>query len=387
MHASRLGQILVEVHRLPQDPRDLDRLAPQLHRPGIGFRNVHQRRQQCRDAVGFLDGVFERRAIAIHVGRSEQRLLRATAHARDGRAQVVRDGVERVAHAGDQPFDTPQHGVRDAAQLTQNVALIADRHPGIQPTRVGDLAQGVEQFPHRAERLPRQCAAADQSDHDDDHQQRAQQRAHIAQEALAFERGAADLEQRAVHQAFGGHLEAHGRAARRHDAPALAAVQLFEGVRTPAGGHAGQEDLRVSAHQPHEYLVLAARGLLGGNGATDAGDTGAFEAPGIVGQLHADQIVVTLAERPSKQHVGQRRDEQHADGEDRGIPERQPETERLGDTSWCGRDHPPAAGCSGDSTYPIPRLVWSSFGSKSRSIFSRRRWTSTSTTFVRGSKL
>ena len=38
-------------------------------------------------------------------------------------------------------------------------------------------------------------------------------------------------------------------------------------------------------------------------------------------------------------------------------------------------------------TYPTPRTVWSSLGSKSRSIFSRSRETSTSTTLVPGSKL
>ena len=178
--------------------------------------------EQGRDAVGFLDRVFERRAIAIHVGRRKQGLFGPATNPRDGCPQVVGDGVQRVAHAGDQVLDAAQHGVGHSTQFAQDVALLADGHPSVQPARLRDLAQRVEQVTYRSKGLPRQCAAADQADHHHNHQQRTQQRAHVAQEPLPFERGAPDLEQCAVGQALGGHLESDGRPARRHDAPALA---------------------------------------------------------------------------------------------------------------------------------------------------------------------
>ena len=64
-----------------------------------------------------------------------------------------------------------------------------------------DVAQRVEQFAHRAEGLPGQRAAADQTDHHDDGQQRAEERADDSQEALPLERRATDLKNGAVRRA------------------------------------------------------------------------------------------------------------------------------------------------------------------------------------------
>ncbi len=166
----------------------------------------------------------------------------------------------------------------------------------------------------------------------------------IAEKPLAFERRATDLKDRAVHEPFGSHFEPYRRAPGRHDAPPLAVAQLLEGVRAPTGGHAGQQDLGVGADQPDKHLVFAARRLLGGDRAADPVHARALESCRVIGELDADQVVVALVERSRQQEVGDHGDEQHAHREDRGIPERQPEAERLGYAPRGGAGHEAVAG-------------------------------------------
>ena len=161
----------------------------------------------------------------------------------------------------------------------------------------------------------------------------------MAQKPLTFERRATDLKNRAVREPLGCHFEPYRRAAGRHDAPSLAVAQLLEGVRAPTGGHAGQQNLGVGSDQSHEHLVFAARRLLGGHRAADAGHARAFESRRVVGKLDANQIVVPLGKRARQQAIGDRGDEEHAHREDRGVPEGEPEAECLGDAPWGGAGH------------------------------------------------
>ncbi len=93
------------------------------------------------------------------------------------------------------------------------------------------MAQGVEQLANRTEGLPGQRAAADQPDHHDDCQQRAEERADDSQEAIPLERRATDLENGAVDEPLGGDLEPY-RAPRagtmRHPSPSPSCSSAYE---------------------------------------------------------------------------------------------------------------------------------------------------------------
>src|SRR4029453_1322540 len=200
-----------------------------------------------------------------------------------------------------------------------------------------------------------------------------------------------DLKEDASGQPTRCHFEQHRRVAGRDRLPpldsGLSVAELTEVVRSPRGWHAGEHDLGIRRHQPHEDALVAAGRLLRRNRLAQAIDTGAVEAGGVVGQLDAYDLVVPLDQRPLEQPVGQYRDQQRAGDEDGAVPERQPYAERSRDTmAGILRRHQRPACPETSSTYPMPRRVCRSFGSKSWSIFSRKRWTSTSAKLVGGAK-
>ena len=90
------------------------------------------------------------------------------------------------------------------------------------------------------------------------------------------------------------------------------------------------------------------------------------------------ELAVALGEGGGEEGVGEEHEREAARHEQPRVPEAEAEAEGP-----AGAARPPQ---EPRRTYPMPRTVCSIFGSKSRSIRSRSRWTSTSTTFVPGSK-
>src|SRR5262249_54376953 len=105
----------------------------------------------------------------------------------------------------------------------------------------------------------------------------------------------------------------------------------------------------------------------------------------VLAQRRADDVVVALRERGGEQRVGDGDQCDGADREDRGVPHREAQPQRVAQRAHArGLTSAPSRGLS---TEPTPRTVCSSFSANGLSIRSRRRDTSTSTTFVFGSKL
>src|SRR5262249_12162676 len=111
------------------------------------------------------------------------------------------------------------------------------------------------------------------------------------------------------------------------------------------------------------------------DGTLQSERTAQLVAGGVLAQRRLDDVAVALRERGGEQRVGDADQADGAEDEHRRVPRRQSQPEH------------PSDGGHGFNTYPTPRTVWSSFTGKGRSILSRRRETSTSTTFVLGSKL
>ena len=97
-------------------------------------------------AVALLDAVGQRFAIAFDIRRSGQRHFRRPAEARQRRAQIVRDVVERAAHAGDQTLDPVQHRVEEPRQLADRIVICSDRHAFVGAPGPDDAAGGLGQI-------------------------------------------------------------------------------------------------------------------------------------------------------------------------------------------------------------------------------------------------
>src|SRR4029453_5393448 len=125
------------------------------------------------------------------------------------------------------------------------------------------------------------------------------------------------------------------------------------------------------------------------HGVGEEVDAAAQVRGGVVSELPLEDLAVALRQRYGRQVVREKDDRERSDHEQRRVPERQTKAKCPPQNNpFLFVPQPPGPTCIyARRTYPTPRTVCSSFLSNGRSIFSRSRLTSTSTTLVCGSKL
>ncbi len=151
-----LGHVLVELDGLAEQLPGVESLARQGHRPVLRLRDVHERGERRGDAVGLLQGRAGRAAEGLGVG-GVARALQHRAQAREGRAQVVGDVVERPGEPGDQGLDAVEHLVEEPAQVVEGVPVPSHRHPLRDLARAHDRPERRGQAPQRSEGPAGEC--------------------------------------------------------------------------------------------------------------------------------------------------------------------------------------------------------------------------------------
>ncbi len=134
--------------------------------------------EQADHAVGLFDAVGQGGARGNDVRGARERRFGLGPQARDGRAQIVRDVVERAAHAFDERLDARDHLVEHAAQLVHEIAVGRSHGDArAQLTGARDRVHGVAQLAQGPQRLVGDRGAAHEPDgHDDDDEQAEQSR-------------------------------------------------------------------------------------------------------------------------------------------------------------------------------------------------------------------
>ena len=135
--------------------------------PGLGARDHQQRIEGADQAVGFLDGALQRRAVIGLAARFRQRLLGAVAQARQRRLEIVGDVVGDFLQPRHQRLDPLQHGVEVFREAIELVAAAPHRQPPAEIAghdALGGAGHGVDALQHPA----RDEDAAAEAEHDDD---------------------------------------------------------------------------------------------------------------------------------------------------------------------------------------------------------------------------
>ena len=168
-HAVVFGQRLVQFVDAPGDVGRVEIVHVAARLPGLGARDHQQRVEGADQAVGFLDGAFQRRAVFGLAAGTRQRLLGAVAQPRQRRLQVVGDVVGNFLQPRHQRLDALQHGVEVFREAIEFVAAAPDRQPPGEVAghdALGGAGHGVDPVQHP----PRHEDAAAEAEHDDDQQ-------------------------------------------------------------------------------------------------------------------------------------------------------------------------------------------------------------------------
>jgi len=168
-HAAVFGQRFIEFLNATGDVGGVEIIHVAARLSGLGARDHQQRIEGADQAVGFLDGAFQRGAVLGLAAGTRQRLLGAVAQPRQRRLQIVRDVVGNFLQPHHQGFDPLQHGVEVFRQPVEFVAAAPDRQPPAQIARhdtLGGAGHGVDPPQHPA----RDKDAAAEPEHHDDQQ-------------------------------------------------------------------------------------------------------------------------------------------------------------------------------------------------------------------------
>ncbi len=190
--------------------------------------------------------------------------FRDRAEAAQGCAEVVRDVVERPAHAGEHRVNPVEHGVHQHAQLSEGVRVGLGGNTRIRAARPHDLPHRLGQRAHGAECRPGEHGAARQPDEDDGGEVEQQDTAEPREQLTPALRALSDLEQRAVAQAHGCDLEVRASFTRLQRRPALLSAERRRGKLrrvepAPRLGHADEDDVLPGADCPDEQRPLRCR--------------------------------------------------------------------------------------------------------------------------------
>ena len=201
------GQRLVEFVDAAGDVGGVEIVHVAARLPGLGARDHQQRIEGADQAVGFLDGAFQRGAIFGLAAGTRQRLLGAVAQPRQRRLQIVGDVVGDFLQARHQRLDPLQHGVEVFREPIEFVAAAPDRQPAGEIAG-HDALRGAGHGVDPAQHPPRHEDAAAEAEHDDDQQRPLRGVGDDAEQPPALFEIAADQQPEAVVE-FG---DAHQRA-------------------------------------------------------------------------------------------------------------------------------------------------------------------------------
>ena len=188
---------------------------------GFGARDHQQRIEGPDQAIGFLDGSFQRAAIFGLAAGSRQRLLGAIAQPRQRRLQIVGDVVGDFLQSDHQGFDALQHGVEIFRQTVELVAAAPDRQPPAQVAR-HDALRGAGHRIDPPQHAPRNKDTAAEAKHDHDQQRPLRRIRDNAKQPPPFVQIAPDQE-----------TEAAGQFGDAHQCAMIGGVLL---VKPPVGG-------------------------------------------------------------------------------------------------------------------------------------------------------
>ena len=166
-HAVVFRQRLIEFVNAVGDVGGVEIVHVSARLPGLGARDHQQRVEGPDQAVGFLDGPFQRGAVFGLAGGFRQRLLGAVAQSRQRRLQIVGDIVGNFLQPHHQGLDPLQHGVEIFREPVEFVAAASDRQPAAQIARHDGLrgaGHGIDPPQHP----PRDEDAAAKAEHDHD---------------------------------------------------------------------------------------------------------------------------------------------------------------------------------------------------------------------------
>ncbi len=194
-HALRFGHVAIQVDRALEDVAERQRLADERHRAALGLGDVHQRVEHDEHAVGFLDAVGERLAVALGIGRRRAAPSPPTPRSR---VSGVRRSCDTLSSApripDDQAFDPIEHRVEQRRQLVDRIVRLAHLDALVGAAGAHDAADGRGQPANRFERRLRDQPAARESDADDE-QRHERERGPEPRQQVAARLGAlADLD-------------------------------------------------------------------------------------------------------------------------------------------------------------------------------------------------
>ena len=152
-------------------------LEVELHQAGLGFGDVHQRVQHRQHAVAFLHRIEQRVAAFLRVGLAFERELGGAAKAGQRRAQIVRDIVQRLAHAADERVVFLQHRVEESREVADLVVRFRQRHALVHAPGRDDILHRADELADRRERPPRKPRSAGDAKQERDERDPAEDRA------------------------------------------------------------------------------------------------------------------------------------------------------------------------------------------------------------------
>ena len=285
------------------------------------------------DTVGFLHALGQRVTHALRIAGRE-RLLGDAAQAGQRCPQVVRDVVQGAAHAGDHAVDAIEHRVHEAAQLAERVAGIRGRYPRVRPPRAHDAAHRLGECTYRLQARARDDGAASQGDHHHEREIDEEDAAEALEQFAASIGALADLQQRAVGQPHRGHFQHVAAVTGIEFGPGLLAAQsrgieLRQVEAPPLLRHAEEHEFLAGSERAHEE-----RARRGGQVAVPEFLRESLRAADHVGPrvLHEralDRLPIVAAQRGREQDVGERHEREGAGDEDRGVPQREAQAQRV----------------------------------------------------------
>ena len=303
--------------------------------PVSASRDVHQRRQRGAHAIRLFQGVRQPVARGVSVARHERR-LGDVPKAGQRRPQVVRDVVERPAHAADQRLDPPQHLVDARAQLVERIARVPDRHARIEPPGLKNRAHRRLQRsqrcrPARVRRNPPTTAASAIN------ASTSRPRARKFAEQLVSHVGASShLNDHAVGQRHRTHFE-HGAVGQAGDAwpsPELRTAGCVERRQIEAAPPRGAAKYTTSVRRfTTRTSSRSCRPWPASASITFCSPVrpGALVLDGVPRQHRRQRVVVLRGKRAREQHVVAPDSATALDDEQARVPQPEPERERAPD--------------------------------------------------------
>ena len=263
----------------------------------------------------------------------DQRRFGDVAKARERRAEIVGDVVERGAHARDQFFDPFQHLVDAGAELVERIARVPrDRHARAELSGLQNRSNGGLEGAKRREAGARQQEPSRHRGDRDQSQHLETAGAKAVQQLVANVGAASDLDVHPVGERDRADLQ-HGAARQSVDRGKAGPgqrgrVEQRQVERGPPGRRGEVDDLGPIVHDADQESFVASLPGVGLYQLLQPGQPRALVFHRVPRQHRLEHPVVLRGQSPREQHVGGDRQRDGADDEEDGVPEAQPKGER-----------------------------------------------------------